>query len=78
MLQQVLHTIAGDDMSRQTPCTEFDVAQLTEHLLNSITAIGGMVDAEFRARRERLGGAAGRRRGPAGPGRLAPPRLEGR
>lgn len=46
MLQQVLHTIAADDMSRPTPCSEFDVAQLTEHLLNSIAAIGGMVGAE--------------------------------
>jgi uncharacterized protein (TIGR03086 family) len=34
-------------MSRQTPCSEFDVTQLTEHLLNSITSIGGMVGAEF-------------------------------
>jgi len=47
VLQQVLHTIANDDMSRQTPCSEFDVTQLTEHLLNSITSIGGMVGAEF-------------------------------
>jgi uncharacterized protein (TIGR03086 family) len=47
VLQQVLHTIAGDDMSRQTPCTQFNVTQLTEHLLNSITAIGGMVGAEI-------------------------------
>jgi uncharacterized protein (TIGR03086 family) len=45
VLQQVLHTIAADDMSRQTPCTEFDVRQLTGHLLNSITVIGGAVDA---------------------------------
>src|SRR5882757_6550645 len=52
VLQQVLHPIAGEDLSRQTPCTEFDVAQLTEHLLNSITAIGGMVDAEFPERVE--------------------------
>ena len=47
VLQQVLHTIAADDMSRQTPCTEFDVSQLTGHLLNSITVIGGAVDAEL-------------------------------
>jgi uncharacterized protein (TIGR03086 family) len=47
VLQQVLHTIANDDKSRQTPCSEFDVAALTEHLLNSITAIGGMVGAEL-------------------------------
>jgi uncharacterized protein (TIGR03086 family) len=47
VLQQVLHTIAADDMSRQTPCTEFDVRQLTGHLLNSITVIGGAVDAQL-------------------------------
>jgi len=34
-------------MSRQTPCTEFDVSQLTGHLLKSITALGGMVGAEI-------------------------------
>ncbi len=49
VLQQVLHTVAGDDMARQTPCTQFNVAQLTDHLLNSITAIGGMVGAEIPA-----------------------------
>jgi uncharacterized protein (TIGR03086 family) len=47
VLQGVLHTIASDDMSRQTPCTEFDVTQLTGHLLKSITALGSMVGAEF-------------------------------
>ncbi|MGB8390182.1 TIGR03086 family metal-binding protein [Mycobacterium sp.] len=47
VLQRVLHTIAGDDMSRQTPCTEFNVAQLTGHLLNSIKAIGGMAGADI-------------------------------
>ena len=43
----MLHTIAGDDMSRQTPCAEYDITQLTEHLLKSITGIGGMAGAEF-------------------------------
>jgi uncharacterized protein (TIGR03086 family) len=52
VLQQVLHTIASDDMSRQTPCTEFDVTQLTGHLLKSITAVGGMVGAEFPEREQ--------------------------
>jgi uncharacterized protein (TIGR03086 family) len=47
VLQQVLHTVAADDMSRQTPCTQFNVTQLTGHLLNSITAIGGMAGAEI-------------------------------
>jgi uncharacterized protein (TIGR03086 family) len=47
VLRRVLHTIAADDMSRQTPCTEFDVTRLTDHLLNSVTVIGGAVDAEL-------------------------------
>ena len=47
VLQRVLHTIAADDMTRQTPCTEFDVSQLTAHLLRSIQGLGGMVGAEI-------------------------------
>ncbi|CAM4406180.1 putative Actinobacterial protein [Mycobacterium basiliense] len=47
VLQQVLHTIAGDDMSRPTPCREYDVSGLTGHLLNSITVLGGMAGADF-------------------------------
>jgi uncharacterized protein (TIGR03086 family) len=47
VLQHVLHSIAADDMSRQTPCVEFDVTQLTGHLLKSIKAIGGMAGADL-------------------------------
>ncbi|BBY45162.1 TIGR03086 family metal-binding protein [Mycolicibacterium celeriflavum] len=47
VLQHVLHGIAAGDMHKQTPCREFDVAALTDHLLNSITIIGGMAGAEF-------------------------------
>ena len=36
VLQHSRAPIAADDLSRQTPCADFDVAQLTEHLLNSI------------------------------------------
>lgn len=46
VLQRVLHTVAADDLSRPTPCADFDVAQLTGHLLNSIKALGGMVGAD--------------------------------
>jgi len=52
ILQQVLHPMARDDLFRQTPCSEFNVAQLTDHLLNSITVIGGAVDAELPPRDE--------------------------
>ncbi|MGV0794724.1 TIGR03086 family metal-binding protein [Mycolicibacterium sp. XJ1819] len=47
VLQHVLHGVAADDLAKQTPCREFDVASLTDHLLNSITTIGGMAGAEF-------------------------------
>ena len=50
VLQHVLHSIAKDDESKQTPCKEFDVAKLTDHLMNSITTIGGVAGAEFAER----------------------------
>ncbi|HEY6645900.1 MAG TPA: TIGR03086 family metal-binding protein [Mycobacterium sp.] len=47
VLEHVLHGIAKEDESKQTPCREFDVAKLTDHLMNSITTIGGHAGAEF-------------------------------
>jgi uncharacterized protein (TIGR03086 family) len=47
VLQNVLHPIANDDWSKQTPCREFDVAKLTDHLMKSITVIGGAAGAEL-------------------------------
>jgi uncharacterized protein (TIGR03086 family) len=47
VLENVLRGIAKDDESKPTPCREFDVARLTDHLMNSITAIGGHAGAEF-------------------------------
>lgn len=47
VLQQVVHGIAGDDLTTQTPCREFDVTGLTDHLLNSITLIGKAAGAEI-------------------------------
>jgi uncharacterized protein (TIGR03086 family) len=47
VLEHVIHGIAKDDESKQTPCREFDVAKLTDHLLISITTIGGFAGAEF-------------------------------
>ena len=52
ILQRVLHPIAADDLSNQTPCTDFDVSQLTGHLLKSIAGLGGMVGAEIPERDE--------------------------
>jgi uncharacterized protein (TIGR03086 family) len=47
VLQNVLHPIANDDWSKETPCREFDIASLTDHLMNSITVLGGAAGAEF-------------------------------
>ncbi|RDH77449.1 TIGR03086 family protein [Mycolicibacterium moriokaense] len=47
VLQNVLHPIADDDRSKQTPCREFDVDGLTDHLMNSITVIGGAAGAQL-------------------------------
>jgi uncharacterized protein (TIGR03086 family) len=46
-LQQVVQAIAADDLGRQTPCREFNVAALTDHLMNSITTIGGVIEADL-------------------------------
>src|SRR6185295_13976255 len=47
VLQHVLHPIANDEWSKQTPCREFDIAKLTDHLMNSIAVIGGAAGAEL-------------------------------
>ncbi|PXX13212.1 TIGR03086 family metal-binding protein [Mycolicibacterium moriokaense] len=47
VLENVLRGIAKDDESKQTPCREFDVAKLTDHLMNSITVIGGHAGADL-------------------------------
>jgi uncharacterized protein (TIGR03086 family) len=52
VLQTVLHGIGEDEWSRQTPCRQFDVRSLTDHLLNSITQIGGAAGATFSPRNE--------------------------
>jgi uncharacterized protein (TIGR03086 family) len=50
VLQQVVHGIATSELSNQTPCREFDVAGLTDHLLNSIMQIGKAAGAQIPAR----------------------------
>jgi uncharacterized protein (TIGR03086 family) len=47
MLNRVLVELGPTDLTRQTPCREFDVASLTDHLMNSITVIGGAAGARF-------------------------------
>ena len=47
VLAQVVHGIASDELTTRTPCREFDVAGLTDHLLNSITSLGQAAGAEM-------------------------------
>ena len=47
VLQRVLHCMSNDDWNKQTPCREFNVAQLTDHLMNSINVLGGAAGAEL-------------------------------
>jgi uncharacterized protein (TIGR03086 family) len=47
ILQQVLHPMSRDEWSKPTPCSEYDVAQLTDHLLNSTSVLGGAAGAEM-------------------------------
>jgi uncharacterized protein (TIGR03086 family) len=47
VLRQVLRGIGPDDLDKQTPCRKFDVAALSDHLMNSITAIGEAAGAEL-------------------------------
>ncbi len=45
--QQVLHGLTDADAGRATACTKFTVAQLTDHLMGSITALGGAAGGVF-------------------------------
>jgi uncharacterized protein (TIGR03086 family) len=46
-LQHVLHPISRDELRKSTPCSEYDVLALTDHLLNSITLLGGAAGAQL-------------------------------
>jgi uncharacterized protein (TIGR03086 family) len=47
VVQRVLRDVTADDMSAQTACTEFTVAQLADHLVGSITTLGVAAGAQF-------------------------------
>ncbi len=47
VLSHVLHGIADADLDKQTPCREFDVSSLTDHLMNSITVLGEAAGAQL-------------------------------
>jgi len=45
VVQSVLRGLDEADLSKQTPCTEFDVAQLADHLLGALASIGSAAGA---------------------------------
>ena len=47
VLQHILHPISRDDLSRPTTSGDFDVAQLTDHLIETITSIGAALEADL-------------------------------
>jgi uncharacterized protein (TIGR03086 family) len=50
VLQHVLRGLDRADLAKQTPCKEFDVAQLADHLMRSMTIIGGAAGAQLPVR----------------------------
>ncbi|HEY1842882.1 MAG TPA: TIGR03086 family metal-binding protein [Mycobacterium sp.] len=47
VLQHIVHPISPDDLSKPTASEGFDVAQLTDHLVETITSIGTAMDADL-------------------------------
>jgi uncharacterized protein (TIGR03086 family) len=47
VLQDVLRDLDSSDLSRQTACTEYNVAQLADHVMGSITTLGGCAGAQM-------------------------------
>ena len=47
VLQHIVHPISRDDLTRTTGSDGFDVAQLTEHLVDTITSVGEALGAEL-------------------------------
>lgn len=50
VLQHVLRDLDSADLTKQTPCSEFDVAQLADHLIRSLNIIGGAAGAQLPTR----------------------------
>ena len=47
VLQHIVHPISRDDLSRPTASEDFDVAQLTDHLVETITSVGEALGADL-------------------------------
>jgi uncharacterized protein (TIGR03086 family) len=50
VLEHVLRDLDSADLTKQTPCSEFDVAQLADHLIRSLNIIGGAAGAQLPTR----------------------------
>jgi uncharacterized protein (TIGR03086 family) len=50
VLQHIVHPISRDDLSLPTGSGDFNIAQLTDHLVETITSIGAALDADLPAR----------------------------
>ncbi len=44
--QHVLRGVTEDDLGRPTPCSEYDVGQLADHLIGSVSSLGGTSGTE--------------------------------
>jgi len=44
VLQHVLRDLTPEDLERQTPCTDFTVRKLVDHLVDSMKGLGAMAD----------------------------------
>lgn len=44
--QNVLRSVSEDDLAKQTPCPDFSVGQLVEHLVGSMIGLGAMAGAD--------------------------------
>ena len=47
VLQDVLRGLDSSDLTKQTPCTEYNVAQLADHLMTGMTRIGAAAGAQM-------------------------------
>jgi uncharacterized protein YndB with AHSA1/START domain len=72
VLQAVLRDLDSSDLTNQTACSEYNVAQLGDHIMGSIKTIGGCAGAQMPAARSGCtAGIPGRRCGSGGAGGLA-------
>jgi uncharacterized protein (TIGR03086 family) len=47
VIHHVLRGLEASDLSKQTPCKEYDVAQLADHLMRSLAIIGSAAGAQL-------------------------------